>query len=124
MKKKIFILVAFVSITNYSYSQDSSNYPDGYVPVEALSDLNGNWKYGNDILKIDTKKNSIQFNDGMKMFLDHATLPAYKSFYIYGRIGNIDGRAIFRSRVRLSPDRKKIHLDRVDGGASNIFIKQ
>ena len=122
MKNIYFTAVFLISI--FTFSQDNSKYPSGYIPVKSLNELDGNWKYGSDLLKINTSVKSIQFNDGMKLYLDHNKLPAYNQFYIYGRIGNADGTPIIRSRVRLSPDRKKIHLDRIDGNKSNIYTKQ
>jgi len=122
MKNIYFTSVFLISI--FTFSQDNSKYPSGYIPVKSLTELNGNWRYGSDLLKINTSAKSIQFNDGMKLYLDFNKLPAYNQFYIYGRIGNADGTPIIRSRVRLSPDRKKIHLDRIDGNTSNIYTKQ
>lgn len=122
--KNIFIYSVIILFSTLIYSQDNSKYPSGYIPVNSLSELDGNWKYGSDLLKINTVSKSIQINDGMKMYLDYNKLPQYNQFYIYGRIGNENGSPIIRARVRLSPDKTKIHLDRVDGGVSNIYTKQ
>ena len=63
----------------------------------------------------------------MIMDLDFNTLPEYNQFYIYGVTPTMNlnekGRSMFRSRVRLSPDKEKIHLDRVDGGISQVYQK-
>jgi hypothetical protein len=103
--------------------QDKSKYPDGFISVESMSELNGNWSYNDDLLKIDADKKSIQFNDGLKFYLDSAYHSEYKQFYIYGRVNNKNGNAILRARVRLSPDKKKLHLERLDGNISNIYTK-
>ena len=125
MKLKLTLFLLISSL--FCFAQDNAKFPKGYLPVKYLDELDGNWVVNNDVLKIDTVEMTIQFNDGMIMDLDYNTLPEYNHFYIYGRIPTINlneiGRLIFRSRVRLSPDKKKIHLDRVDGGVSNIYLK-
>ena len=122
MKK---ILLAFLLIiTTNILAQDTSKYPKGFVPVKTLSELNGNWKSNDDLLKIDTSSKTIQFNDGMKFYLDFAQHSEYNQFYIYGRIKNKKGTPFVRARVRLSADKNKIHLERLDGNSSNIYIKK
>ena len=81
MKNIYFTSIFLISI--FTFSQDNSKYPSGYIPVKSLTELKGNWKYGSDLLKINTSAKSIQFNDGMKLYLDYAKLPAYNQFYIY-----------------------------------------
>jgi len=103
--------------------QDKSKYPEGFISVKSMSELNGNWSYNNDLLKINTNKKSIQFNDGIKFYLDSAYHSEYKQFYIYGRVNNKSGNATLMARVRLSPNKQKLHLERLDGGISNIYTK-
>ena len=105
------------------HPQDKSKYPDGFISVRSMSELDGNWRYNDDLLKIDTNKKSIQFNDGLKFYLDSAYHSEFKQFYIYGRVNNKNGNAMLRARVRLSPDKKKLHLERLDGNISNIYKK-
>jgi hypothetical protein len=50
MKK---VLLAFLLIiTTNILAQDTSKYPKGFVPVKTLSELNGNWKSNDDLLRL------------------------------------------------------------------------
>ena len=119
--KKLSILLLFIPFI--SFGQNESKYPIGYQNVNDISQLEGHWNYNDDTIKIDTKKKTIQINDGMIMHLTTGEVKEYEQFYIFGRIGSPNGTPIFRSRVRLSPDKKMMHLDRVDGNQSNIYKK-
>jgi hypothetical protein len=103
--------------------QDKSKYPEGFISVKSMSELNGNWSYSDDLLKINSNKKFIQFNDGMKFYLDSAYHLEYNQFYIYGRVKDKNGNALLRARVRLSSDKQKLHLERLDGNISNIYTK-
>ena len=124
---KLRLTLIFLLGSLICYSQDNAKFPRGYLPVKYLDELDGNWAANDDVLKIDTVEMTIQFNEGMIMDLDYNTLPEYNHFYIYGVTPTINlgetGRSIFRTRVRIHPDGDKIHLDRVDGGVSQVYLK-
>lgn len=98
-----------------------SGQTNSFMPVNSISEINGNWKYSDDLLKIDVSNKTIQFNDGMKMNLEYSS--ESEGFFIYGRIGNSTRRLILRGIVKISPDKQKIYLDRIDGGISNTYNK-
>ena len=39
-----------------------SKYSESFGPVNSISEINGNWKYSDDLLKIDVPNKTIQFN--------------------------------------------------------------
>ena len=119
--KKIILLLLFIPLV--SFGQNEAKYPKGYQNIKDINHLEGSWVYSDDTIKIDTKKKTIQINDGMVMYLTSGAVEEYEQFYIFGRVGSSNGTPIFRSRVRLSPDKKMMHLDRVDGNQSNIYKK-
>jgi hypothetical protein len=121
MKKLLYLLI-FISTT--LFAQDDSKYPKGFIPIKNISEVNGNWKFSDDLLKINVSQKTIQFNDGMKLYLDFAENPDYNQFYIYGRIKNKKGRPIVIARARISNDKNKLHLERLDGNSSNIYTKK
>ena len=119
--KKLILLLLFIPLV--SFGQNEAKYPKGYQNIKDINHLEGSWVYSDDTIKIDTKKKTIQINDGMVMYLTSGAVEEYEQFYIFGRVGSSNGTPIFRSRVRLSPDKKMMHLDRVDGNQSNIYKK-
>ena len=122
MKNFLLVVLFFVSTT--LFAQDNSKYPKGFIPIKNLSELNGDWKFNDDLLKINVSEKTINFNDGMKLYLDFAKHSDYNQFYIYGRIKNKSGKPIIIARARLSNDKKKLHLERLDGNSSNIYTKK
>ena len=122
MKNLLLVILFFISTT--LFAQDDSKYPKGFIPIKNLSELNGNWKFNDDLLKINVSEKTIQFNYGLKLYFDFAENPDYNQFYIYGRIKNKNGKPIVIARARISNDKNELHLERLDGNSSNIYAKK
>lgn len=100
---------------------------ENFKPVKSILDINGEWLLdgGSDVIFFDSYNRVIKWNSGpeMKMdFIDATNRPDYpkKEFYVYGTIGSTK---IFRTRILINKNKKKIYLDRVDGGVSNYYYR-
>lgn len=100
-----------------------TNTKQEYKAIQTITDINGKWSYGDDVILFDSFRRVIQFNSGAEMkmdFLDATNKPDYpnEEFYVYGTIGNTK---IFRSRVLINQSKDAIYLDRVDGDTSHYY---
>jgi len=101
------------------------NKKEVYKSIQTITDVNGKWTYGDDVLLFDSYKRVIQFNSGPEMridFLDATNKPDYpnQEFYVYGTIGTTK---VFRTRVLINEDKSVIFLDRVDGNTPHYYKK-
>ena len=90
---------------------------DGFKKAESLNQLNGQWIGGDDILKINAKEQTLQFNDGsiQKVFTED---DGYY-FFINAYTGNTE---TFAGSVEIKGD--EIKIDRIDGGVDMIYKKK
>jgi hypothetical protein len=106
--------------------KDKESKPqEKYTAISTITDINGKWKYGDDIILFDSYRRVVQFNSGpeMKMdFIDATNKPDYpnQEFYVYGTIGTTK---IFRTRVLINQSKNTIYLDRVDGNTPHYYRK-
>lgn len=90
---------------------------DGFVKVSNIQQLDGNWKYGDDLLKINSSQKTIQFNDGAIQRLTFEDDGYF--FFVNGYIGNSEA---FAASIEINEN--QIKVDRIDGAADLIYIKQ
>jgi hypothetical protein len=106
--------------------KDKKSKPqEKYTAISTITDINGKWKYGDDVILFDSYRRVVQFNSGpeMKMdFIDATNKPDYpnQEFYVYGTIGTTK---VFRTRVLINEDKSVIYLDRVDGNTPHYYKK-
>ena len=109
MKKAILILLAIIL-----YSCGES---DGFKKVNSLDHLNGEWVGGSDILKINSKDKTLQFNDGSIQKISTEDDGFY--FFINGYTGNTE---TFAGSIEINKD--EIRIDRIDGGVDLTYKKK
>lgn len=90
---------------------------DGFVKVSNIQQLDGNWKYGDDLLKINSSQKTIQFNDCAIQRLTFEDDGYF--FFVNGYIGNSEA---FAASIEINEN--QIKVDRIDGAADLIYIKQ
>lgn len=90
---------------------------DGFVKVSNIQQLDGNWKYGDDLLKINSSQKTLQFNDGAIQRITFEDDGYF--FFVNGYVGNSEA---FAASIEIKEN--QIKVDRIDGGLDITYTKQ
>jgi len=108
--KKVVLFILVLSLISCGTS-------DGFKKAESIEQLDGEWIGGNDVLKIDAKQNTIQFNDGSIQKVSTEDDGFY--FFINAFTGNTE---TFAGSIEIKDN--EIRVDRIDGGIDMVYRRK